>query len=115
MSPNHPDCEGVVLTDVAEALKAAEEENGPWPELAEPQLEYIPQRSDFAERVSLWAAVGILGAVTIYAITRGSDDLLKVVMIAAVALYRLPPKCAPGDRDNDPRPKRRRKKRTPSG
>lgn len=114
--PNREE-EGVVLSDIAELIEQAEKEKGTWPQLGEVSFTDIPPEfPTFAERVSLWTVVGLLGAVTIYAIAKGNDDLLKVILaLAAGTLYRLtrlrPEKH--GEETDDPRTKRRRKKRTP--
>jgi hypothetical protein len=82
--------EEVVLKDVAEAVEVAEEKNGPWPELDEPVFDRIPRGSDLAERVTLWTMVGLLGAITIYAIAANDRKLLVTILALAVGtLLRL--------------------------
>lgn len=103
--------EGVVLSDVAEVVKAAEEKNGVWPGLEEPTFSEVSrEHSNFAERVTLWTMVGVLGAVTIYGIaTRDYRVIVAVLAIASGTLLRLtgltPDKRRPGEKQNDPRAK----------
>lgn len=116
MSVNRPESvEGVVLRDVIEVVKAAEKKFGPWPELEEPRLT-SGDRSSFAQRVTVWTMAGLLGAITVYAITTGDQRVLLVlVVIAASALLRLaglmPKRPTSEKRTYDPRSKRRKRKR----
>lgn len=118
MSANHPESkEGVVLRDVVEVVEAAEEKNGPWPELDEPRLESVPERSAVVESVILWTMAGIVGAVTIAAITRWDRELLIAVLgFAATTLLGLAGlkgrRRSPKKREHDPRTRKRPKKRT---
>ena len=114
MSVNRPEDieEGeVVLSSMAEVVEAAEEKNEPWPDLGEPMFsDSTREHSNFAERVTLWTMVGVLGAVTIYGIaTRDYRVIAAVLAIAAGTLLRLtgltPDKRRPGEKQNDPRAK----------
>jgi hypothetical protein len=118
MSANRPESvEGVVLRGITEVVKTAEEKNGPWPELDEPIVTSVPERSVFVERVILWTMAGVVGAVTIAAITRWDRELLIAVLgLAATTLLGLAGLKrggrSPKKRVYDPRTKRRTKKRT---
>jgi pimeloyl-ACP methyl ester carboxylesterase len=118
MAANHPESvEGVVLRDIAEVVGAAEEKNGPWPQLDEPRFTRTQERFSSPERVTLWTMVVLLGAVTIYAIATGDQRvLLAVLTIAAGTLLRLtrlkPERRTPKKRAYDPGTKRRAKKGT---
>jgi hypothetical protein len=112
--------EGKVFVEVAEIFQVAEEQNGPWPELDEPDFSSVPPvRSNFAERV-MWTMVGLLGAVTVYGVTTGDREILMAVLaIAAGALLRLagltPRRARRGEKTNDSRAKGPQKKRRESG
>ncbi|HWM90293.1 MAG TPA: hypothetical protein VN493_05955 [Thermoanaerobaculia bacterium] len=120
MSANRPEsAEGAVLRSVSEVVGAAEKKSRPWPELDEPRFESVPERPVFVERVILWTMAGIVGAVTIAAITRWDRELLIVVLgFAATTLLGLAGLkrggSTPQKRDHDPRTKGKSKKRTKS-
>jgi len=112
--------EGVVLKSIDEVVDAAEEKNGPWPELDEPSFPSGPEGPDFVGRVILWTMAGVVCAVTIAAIAKWDQRVLLAVLgLAATTLLglaglkretRLPEK-----REHDQRTKKRAKKRTQPG
>jgi hypothetical protein len=110
--------EEVVLVDLAELIEVAEERNEPWPELEEPSFTSTPPDGpNLTERI-MWTMVGLLGAVTIYGVTKGDKEILMTVLaVAASALLGiagLTPRKRRGEERNDPRAKRTPKGHKPS-
>ena len=120
MSVNRPRPEEeVLLRDVDEVVVVAEKKNGAWPQLGEVTFSTVPpERPSFAERVTLWTMVLVLLVVTLNAVLKDDQKvLIALLVIAAGTLVRLTrlrlAGHKPGEENNDPKTKKRRKKRAP--
>lgn len=93
--------------DLAGILKKAEDAKSPWPQLSDDavtltQTSKLERRSGPQEelaKVATWTMAGVVGAVTIYAITTGNEKLLMALLVmAAPFLIRLALKGAENDK-----------------
>lgn len=84
--------------DLDRFLRKAERANSPWPQLSDnavtiTRVRKIEKRSGPREelvKVGIWTMVGVVGSVTIYAITTGNENLLMTLLgMAALLLTRL--------------------------
>lgn len=84
--------------DLVTFLEKAERANTPWPHLSDDavtltQISRVERRSGPREefvKVGLWTTVGVVGAVTIYAVATGNETLLMALLgMAALLLTRL--------------------------
>lgn len=80
--------------DLEEFLGKAENANSPWPLLSEDdvkisRVDRVERRSGPQEelvKIGIWAMVGVVGSVTIYAIATGNENLLMALLGAAILL-----------------------------
>lgn len=105
MTIKRPEEEGVVLRNINEVARVAEEKLGEWPPLEEPTFDGAPQPPTFAEWVSVLTMAFLLVAVTIYAITTADREVIKAILTIAagslIALTRFRRKSAAGEKEKD--------------